>query len=172
MLTTPEVAAGRGFAAAYLIGLPHLSAREIAADFGKRGIAPATGAEDVGVNIGWNSQAPGVDNPSFTGNGTFCINPLNWRTDGTPAEKTAHAGAFFYDYRTKKSKIVPHFCGARIDTARGALLVDLTVNSEYDAKGFMGSGVYHMNDVWFFAGNLRDNAALRVRMWEKLYREK
>lgn len=166
LLSTPEASVPCGFVAAYLIGLPHLTATEIAADFGKRGIAPATGAEDLGVIIGWNTQAPGVKNPGLTGNGTYCINPLNWRTDETPADKTENAGAFFYDYRTKKSKTVPHFCGARIDAARGALVVALPVNSEYDAKGFMGQGVFHMNDIWFFAGNLRDNAALRVKRWK------
>ena len=169
MCNTPAVAAGRGFVAAYLIGLPHLTAAEIAADFGKRGIAPATGETDLGVIIGWNTQAPNVENPVFTGNGTCCINPLNWRTDATPADKAENVGAFFYDYRTKKSKTVPHFCGARIDTERGALVVDLPVNSEYDAKGFMGSGVFHMNDIWFFAGNLRENAALRVKRWKAEY---
>ena len=169
MRRTTEVAVGSGFTAAYLIGMPRLTAADVAAEFGKRGIAPAAGAKDIGVIIGWNTQAPGIDNPGFTGNGTLCINPLNWRTDGTPADKAENAGAFFYDYRTKKSKTVTHFCGARIDTARGALVVDLPINSKYDARGFMGSGVFHMNDIWFFAGNLRDNAELRVKLWKAKY---
>jgi len=169
MAAEPEVAVKRGFVAAYLIGLPRLSAAKIAADFAKRGIAPATGEKDLGVIIVWNTQAPGVDNPCFTGKRTCCINPLNWRTDGTPAAKTENLGAFFYDYRNGKNRTIPNFCGARIDTERGALLVDLPVSSEFDAGGFMGNGVFHMNDIWFFAGNIRSNSELRVKLWKEKY---
>lgn len=166
---TPEATVENGFVAAYLLGMPRLPGKAIAADFSARGITPATGGSDLGVIIGWNTQSPEAANPVFTGNRTYCINPLNWRTDGTPAEKTANTGAFFYDYRTKRSKTVPFFCGARIDVARGALIVDLPVNSRYDARGFMGRGVFHMNDVWFFAGNIRDNAARRTEAWRNRY---
>ena len=165
----PEISAPHGFVAAYLPGLPLLSANGIAADFAERGIAPAKGEKDLGVVIVWNTQAPGVDNPRFTGNKTHCINPLNWRTDATPADKAENLGAFFYDYRNGSSRTVPNFCGARIDTERGALIVDLPVLSRYDAKGFMGKGVFHMNDIWFFAGNLRRNAELRVKLWKEKY---
>ena len=165
MLLVPDVAVTKGFVAACLIGLPRLTRREIAADFARRGIVPASDASGVGVIVTWNTQAPNAANPRFTGKGTFCINPLNWRTDGKPAGKAENVGAFFYDHRTKKGKTIPNFCGARIDPVQGALLVDLPVNGKYDAKGFMGKGVFHMNDVWFFAGNLRDNAFLRVKAW-------
>jgi len=167
MRATAAVRPERGFVAAYLPGLPRLSQEDIAADFAKRGIAPAAGAEDLGVVIVWNTQAPDVDNPRFTGNKTCCINPLNWRTDGTPADKTENVGAFFYDYRNGSTRTAPGFCGARIDTERGALLVDLPIESEYDARGFMGKGVFHMNDIWFFAGNIRRNAELRVKLWKE-----
>ena len=171
MMLMPQevVALKRGFVAAYLIGLPRLTANEIAADFSGRGIVPASGETDLGVIIGWNTQAPGVDNPRFTGNKTYCINPLNWRTDATPADKAENRGAFFYDYRNGSTRTVPNFCGARIDAARGALVVALPVNGQYDARGFMGKGVFHMNDIWFFAGNIRDNAELRVKKWKEKY---
>ena len=26
-----------------------------------------------------------------------------------------------------------------------------------------------MNDIWFFAGNIRENAALRVKLWKEKY---
>ena len=54
------------------------------------------------------------------------------------------------------------FCGAKADPSRGALIVDLPSKSKYDANGFMGEGVFHMNDIWFFAMNLMDNARNRV----------
>ena len=157
----------RGFVAAYLPGLPRFSKED--EKFLSRYHPPAAGETDLGVIIAWNTQAPGVDNPRFSGNKIYCINPLNWRTDATPADKTENVGAFFYDYRDGRTRTVPNFCGARIDTERGALVVDLPVNSRYDAKGFMGSGVFHMNDIWFFAGNIRENAMLRVKLWKEKY---
>jgi len=153
----------RGFVAAYLIGLPRLSARNIADD----GLRPAAGADDVGVVVGWNTQSRKAKNPVFTGQRTYCINPLNWRTDETPAASSENLGAFFYDYRNGRSCSVRHFCGARIDCVSGALIVDLPENGKYDAKGFMGKGVFHMNDVWFFAGNIRENARRRLEAWRK-----
>ena len=105
----------------------------------------------------------------MAGQGTYCINPLNWRTDSEPAGPEANLGAVFYDYRTGKTERTAHFCGAVIDPAKGALIVDLPVRSRFDAKGFMGVGVYHMNDIWFFAENLRANANLRIRAWRQTH---
>ena len=36
---------------------------------------------------------------------------------------------------------------------------------EWDARGFIGRGCFHMNDIWFFAGNIATNAAERVSAW-------
>ncbi len=152
-----------GFVAAYLIGIPRLTAAQVARDFAGRGIAPARGADDRGVLVVWNTQNAEARDSLFSGPGTLCINPLNWRTDGTPAPAAANPGAFFYDYRDGSSRFVPGFCGARVDPAQGALIVDLPSNGAYDAKGMMGAGVFHMNDVWFFAEALRRNALTRVR---------
>ncbi|MBQ4106106.1 MAG: DUF3089 domain-containing protein [Lentisphaeria bacterium] len=151
-----------GFVAAYLPGF-RLTAAQVARDFAGRGIAPARGADDRGVLVVWNTQNAEARDSLFTGPGTLCINPLNWRTDGTPAPAAANPGAFFYDYRDGSSRFVPGFCGARVDPAQGALIVDLPSNGAYDAKGMMGAGVFHMNDVWFFAEALRRNALTRVR---------
>ena len=36
-------------------------------------------------------------------------------------------------------------------------------------RGFAGSGVLHMYDVWFFAVNIRENIELRVKKWREEY---
>ena len=48
-----------GFVAAYLIGLPGLSADQIKRDFSSRGILPASGQYDAGVIIVCNPHLPG-----------------------------------------------------------------------------------------------------------------
>ena len=162
----PEIKVENGFAAAYLIGLPHIRASQMKKDFGTR-IQPARNADDVGTVIVWNTQNASATSGFMAGNGEYCINPLNWRTDAAAAGPELHLGACFYDYRTDSSQRKKHLFGARVDPARGVLIVDLPSNSVWDANAFMGQGIFHMNDVWFFAENLRVNAENRIRRWKE-----
>ena len=160
---TPEINPENGFAVAYLPGLPRLTAEKFDADFKDRPIRLARRADDVAVVAVWNTQSPAATESPFTAPGCVGINPLDWSTSGEAVPAERNPESMFYDYRRDESLRIPHFCGAKLDPATGALLVDLPPMSRYDAKGFMGRGVFHMNDIWFFAGNLRDNALLRVR---------
>ena len=169
MLEAPEIAVKRGFVAAYLIGLPHLTAREISADMAPRGIRPAARENDLGVIIGWNTQTKGAKDPFFTMRKTYCINPLNWRTDATPAPANAHRGALVYDTMEKRARIVKNFCGAKIDRRSGALIVKLPKDDRYSIRRFAGSGVLHIHDIWFFLVALRENINLRVKTWCEKY---
>lgn len=169
MLKAPEIAVKSGFVAAYLIGLPRLTANEIAADMAPRGIRPAAKADDLGVIIGWNTQLPGTNNPLFIARRTYCINPLNWRTDATPAGAEEHHGAIVYDLQLKRARIVKNFSGARIDPDSGALLVSPPEAERYEFHNFAGNGIMHVNDIWFFVVNLRENIDLRVKTWYEKY---
>lgn len=163
MLGTPELSLRGGFVAAYLIGLPRLGAADIASDMAERGIRPAAKADDLGVIVGWNSQLPWADVPFFSGRGTYCINPLNWRTDGVPADRSGHRGAVVYDRTVGRYRMVGNFCGARIDISRGALVLDIP--DRRGRRGILDHGITHMDDVWFFVVNIRDNIELRVKKW-------
>jgi len=169
MLKAPEISVRRGFVAAYLIGLPRLTAKEIAADMAPRGIRPAARGNDLGVIIGWNTQTKGANDLLFTTAGTYCINPLNWRTDNTPAPPQSHHGAVVYDTREKRVRTVSGFCSAKIDRRRGALIVRLPKGGRYTIREFFGNGVMHIHDIWFFAVNLRENIDLRVKLWKAKY---
>ena len=161
-----EVGAENGFVAAYLAGLPHITVVQIRQDFVGR-IKPAENADDCGVIAVWNTQNAEADASFMAGKGVYCINPLNWRTDAVPADKNQHIRAYFYDYRKDTAQEKKNLFGAKVDPERGVLLVDLPSNSVWDAKAFMGPGIFHMNDVWFFAGNIRANAEHRVQLWKE-----
>ena len=163
LVKTPGISAERGFAAAYLPGLPRLTRAKFDADFRGRPLRLARNAGDPGVVAVWNTQNSDAKDSPFTVPGGVGINPLDWSTSADPVPAERNLGAWFYDYRTGTGAWRSRFCGARLDPATGALLVDLPSMSRHDAKGFMGRGVFHMNDIWFFAGNLRENALLRVR---------
>ena len=169
MRRCPEIAENRGFVAAYLPGLPFTTPAKILADFAGRGIRPAEAADDIGVIASWNTQTPDADNPIYSRPGAAIVNPLNWRTDETPATARENLGAVFYNYREinpqRRHGRKANFCGTRIDAVKGALIVDVPSNGYWDARGYVGKGVLHMNDFWFFAENVVANALVRAAAW-------
>ncbi|MEG1980237.1 MAG: DUF3089 domain-containing protein [Victivallaceae bacterium] len=176
MKELPSIAADKNFVAAYLIGLPRMSVEQIAADFAGRNIKMAQQADDAGVIIVWNSQAPGAENPIFTTKNGYVINPVNWRVDSTPGSAAENSYSKFYDYRMKNSAeritVYQNLCGAVADPQKGALLLEVPIDKKFGtADDFMGKGVFHVSDVWFFAGNMDANAQERVKAWQKIYKK-
>ncbi len=169
------VSVSGGFVAAYLIGLPSVSADRIRSDMSASGILPASDESGAGVVVVWNTQSPNAGETVFSGKGTFVINPLNWRTDSAPAGSDLNKESVFYRFWEKAPERrfarFRNLCGARVDAEKGALIVDLPENSEYDSRGMMGAGVFHTSDVWLFAGSLEENAFVRLRTWRKLFGE-
>lgn len=80
---------------------------------------------DTGVIISFNSEAESIDDSLMIPKGTktHAINPLNWCTDSTFADKSLNKGACFTDYEGNILKEIPELTGAYIDKKRGALKV-------------------------------------------------
>ncbi len=125
----------------------------------------AQGETDVGVIISFNSEAENVTDSLMIPKGTktLAINPLNWKTDGTVANKALNDGACFTDYDGNVVKEVPQLTGAYIDETRGALKVTDIISEEYPSVlSIFDSGVYHLYDYQFFYRNLQKNVSVRV----------
>ena len=146
------------FVAAYLIGMA-IRLEDIA-DFPH--LRMANGETDTGVIVTYNSEALLAAPSPFSGPQTYGINPLNWRTDGEPASSSLNLGAVFFNENGNVASELPSFCGATLDTERGALLVEPGGPGPYDAPALLGEGVYHMNDLYFFYRNLGRNAQVRA----------
>jgi hypothetical protein len=170
--STPEITPESGFAAAYLAGLPKKTAAEIDRDFEGRGIRRGKSADDTGVILVWNTVAADAGDNIFTVPGGFVINPVNWKTDGSPADLSESQETAYYYISEKepagtfKATLLD---GVRADPARGALVVGLPGDSQYDASAQMGEGIFHANDIFFFAGFLRDNMVRRAAAWRAEY---
>ena len=125
----------------------------------------AQGEEDTGVIISFNSEAEDITD-SLTipaGTRTLAINPLNWRTDSTPAGKEENLGACFTDYGGNIVTEIPQLTGAYIDPERGALKVPDVSPEDYPAGlSIFQDGVYHLYDYQFFYRNLQENVAVRL----------
>ena len=168
--STPEITPESGFATAYLAGLPKKTAAEIDRDFEGRGIRRGKSADDTGVILVWNTVSEDAGDNIFTVPDGFVINPVNWKTDSSPADLSeSRETAYFY---VSEKEPAGTFKAARLDgvhaePARGALVVNLPGDSEYDVSAMMGEGVFHVNDVFFFAGFLRDNMVRRAAAWRE-----
>ena len=130
----------------------------------------AQGESDTGVIISFNSEAEGVDEslvvPKDTK--TLAINPLNWKTDSTPADSSLNKGACFTKYSGEIKKEIPQLTGAYIDPERGTLRVTDIEPSDY-SNSLFPDGVYHLYDYQFFYRNLQENVSVRLQSFLQNY---
>lgn len=128
----------------------------------------AAGEADTGVIISFNSEAETVTDSLMIPEGThtLAINPLNWKTDGTPAGKEENLGACFTDYSGAIVTEIPQLTGACIDPVRGALKVpDVTAEEYPPVLSIFSNGVYHLYDYQFFYRNLQENVSVRLEAY-------
>ena len=123
----------------------------------------AQGEDDTGVIVSFNSEAEGVEESLIVPNGgkTLGINPLNWKTDSTPADKSLNKGACFTRYSGEIKKEISQLTGAYLDEERGTLRVTDVAPSDY-SNSLFPEGVYHLYDYQFFFRNLQENVAVRL----------
>ena len=131
-------------------------------------IKPAQSADDLGVVISFDCEAPEVTetivNPA--GQKAYSINPLNWKTDSTPADKSLNMGSRFMKSSGKIKSEAEQLCGCYIDEERGALKVTDVTPEEYPAViSIFPDGAYHIYDYQFFFKNLQENVQHRVELY-------
>ena len=147
--------------AVYAIGWP--CTEELTAQYPQ--IRPAQGADDFGVVISFDCEAPEVTETfiSPAGQRAFGINPLNWRTDETAADKSENLGACFTDYNGEIRSEQESLCGCYIDAERGVVKVTDVDPAEYaPIVPGLPYGAYHVYDYQFFFRNLQQNVAERL----------
>ena len=173
MLKTSGLTVENGFVAAYLPDMHPKTTEQIAKDFYWENLKPAERSDDYGVIITWTSCINDEKlEPNPFQSKSCNINPLNWKTTGTPATARENIKAVFYmpertNIFTRKIE-VRRFCGATIDTVRGVLEINCPSQFLHVANGRFSN-----NCISIFAGNIAANANLRtqalikVRQWGK-----
>lgn len=124
-------------------------------------IKPAMGEDDKGVVISFNSTlSRDAIWPLLSDGAATCINPLNWKTDATPATLS-------FDGTTNT---------IHVDTTSNVLLVETDdtayFHKFYDvAPFFLNAGVTRDNlhhwDLLFYSHHIHDNALKRASALEK-----
>ena len=121
--------------------------------------------DDVDVVISFDCEAENITGSVIVPEGvrSLSINPLNWKTDGTPAGKELNLGACFPDIDGNIAEEIPAFTGAYIDDVRGTLKVTDVDTEEYPANlFFLEDGMFHIYDYQFFYRNLEKNVQTRI----------
>ena len=145
--------------AAYAIGW-RVTVKEIAA---YPQLKMAQGERDTGVIISFNTEAPNIKTSLLVPDKTLGINPLNWTTTETYADKSLNKGAVFTDYDGNVIKQVANFTGAYLDKQRGTLKVpDVTAADYPPLLDLFQPGVFHIYDYLFFYQNLKENVKQRI----------
>ena len=122
-------------------------------------------ADDIGTIVSFECEAEGVEDTFIVPSGTkaLSINPLNWRTDSTPAGKEENRGACFTDYSGSIVLDAGALCGGYLDEGRGVMKVTDVSPADYPAVvPGLPEGAYHVYDYQFFFRNLQENVKLRV----------
>ena len=131
-------------------------------------IVPAQGPDDIGAVVSFECEAPALEESFIlpADMRSYAINPLNWRTDSTPADRAENVGACFTNYSGDIVREEAGLCGCYIDTPRGALKVTDVDPADYPpyVPG-LPEGEYHIYDYQFFFRNLQRNVALRLESY-------
>ena len=162
MQKTGGITAKNGFVAAYLPDMQPKSEAQIADDFYWKNIKAASKADDFGVIITWISC---INNEKMgnaeTSKDAYIINPLNWKTDNTPATPKENIKAVFYMPEHKnlfwRKVEVNNFCGAVINTEKSVLEVNCPLPLLH-----VVNGRFTNNCISIFAGNIAANAKKRT----------
>lgn len=123
----------------------------------------AKGADDTGVIISYNTQAPTIEgkNPVVLP-GANVINPITWTREEKLATAEEGLGSTLPN---KELKFIPvgKYADARIDKSKGVLICS-TADVEKLSPGnkVFGKGIFHSFDYPFYYFNIRENAAKRT----------
>ncbi len=132
-------------------------------------IKPAQNENDFGVVVAFDCEAPELNSSPINPENlkSYSINPLNWKTDSTPANKDLNLGACFTDYSGKITSEIKNFCGCYIEEGRGVLKVPGITSSDFPpVVSFLPLGSYHVYDYLFFFRNLQENVKTRIKAFE------
>ena len=138
----------------------------------------AQAEDDLGVIVSWNTEGPankGRDSLVISP-GAVSINPLNWRTDETPAGAELNLGSFVPHLLDDGMDELPIRADAVLDLERGSVMVTNPAFEKYTITASMGEFLepvfgpasYHGCDYSFFYLNIRENARVRAEAWLRI----
>ena len=126
-------------------------------------IIPASGETDVGTVVSFECEDGNVTETIIipAGMKALSINPLNWKTDSTAADKSLNLGAVMQI----GGEPIPALCGAYIGSRGQLVVTDINAADYPPGLDVFPEGAYHLYDYMFFFTNLKENVAARTAAW-------
>lgn len=122
----------------------------------------ATGPDDTGVIISYNTEAEGVTQSPVVRPGALAINPISWTRSDTEAPKEDNLGSItLITGALADLTPVMNLASAQVDPSRGVVVCKSVDPAKFTLPG-LPAGVYHTFDYPFFFYNIRANAQNRV----------
>lgn len=141
--------------AAYLIGLP------VSKTYFKS-IRPCQNPDDLNCSISWRTFKHGfIPENRALGDSILVTNPLSWKIDSVYVEKDRNKGAVLRNF----DKILLKRVDAQVHN--GILWAN---KPRFPWSFLFRRKNYHIADINFYYGNIRDNARERVNRWLDVYR--
>ena len=125
----------------------------------------ATGPDDTGVIISYNTEAEGVTSSPVVRPGAIAINPILWTLTDKEAPKEHNAGSI-RPISAAVSDLTPvkDLASAQVNTERGVVVCKSVEVSKFSNPA-LPTGVYHTYDYPFYFYNIRANAQNRVEKY-------
>ena len=123
-------------------------------------IVPAQRATDLGTVVSFDCEDGTLSSTIIIPAGVraLSINPLNWKTDDTPADRSENLGAVM----ATGADPIPALCGAYIGSRGELVVTDVTPADYPPGLDIFPRGAYHLYDYMFFFMNLKQNVADRT----------
>ncbi len=139
-------------------------------------VKAAKAADDLGVVVSWNTEGlANIGRDSLVVSpGAVAINPLNWRTDDTPAPAELNLGTFRPRLLPRGLKKLRVKADAVLYPKRGTVMVTEPGLKRYvitaipgmkKLESVFGPASYHGCDYSFYYLNIRENARVRAEAW-------
>lgn len=128
----------------------------------------AQGAADTGVIISFNSEAPSVTGSIILPEGgyTYGINPLNWTTDGTPADKSENPGSVDLHMDGSADHEIIGLTGCYQSPLRGTMIVpDISPKDYPPGEPLFVEGCYHNFELNLYYRSLQQNVRDRTEAY-------
>ena len=125
----------------------------------------AEGELDTGVIISFNSEADFVTGSIIVPEGgyTYGINPLNWKTDSTPASREENTGYYAISMQGIARQTIPNVTGCYRDPERGTIIPTDIDPTEYPpGEPLFVEGCYHNFELNLYFDSLKQNVQDRV----------
>lgn len=121
----------------------------------------ATGPDDTGVIISYNTEGIGVTKSPLVLPNAISINPITWTRTNRPATKASNEGSITL-LTPSVSDLTPvkGVASAQVDLKRGVVVCSSISSADYSVQGL--PGVYHTYDYPLYFYNIRSNAMNRV----------